>query len=293
MIPSPTPSAQTTNNIDILNGIESIADRYGAFIFDIWGVIHNGVRAYPGVEKCLTELKTQNKQVLMLSNSPNRAKYMVPQLQSMGIDEHLYDHIVTSGESTYRALKSHEGQKIYCLYDDEDPTCLEDIDIERVYSPENANIALVSHLERHAKPEDYSDVLKTCLEKNLTLICANPDKVVDVGGTLYTCAGAVADLYEEMGGTVSWHGKPHALVYDWAFDLLGSPDKSRVIAVGDSIRTDVTGAVNYDIDVLWNAVGIHWHEITDDHELNQNKIKQAMNGLSKYPTAILNGLAWD
>jgi HAD superfamily hydrolase (TIGR01459 family) len=190
------------SNMQVLNGISTIADNYDAFILDIWGVIHNGVRAYPGVEKCLSELKSRDKQILMLSNSPNRTKYMLPQLQSMGIDTHLYDHIITSGESTYNALKAYTGQNIYCFYDDEDPTCLEGLNITRVYSPKDADVGLISHLDRHAQADDFDDILEQCLDKNTTLICANPDKVVDVGGRLYTCAGAVADIYQEMGGTV-------------------------------------------------------------------------------------------
>lgn len=292
MTPSLTPSAQTTNNLDILNGLSEIADSYDAFIFDVWGVIHNGVRTYPGVERCLTELKSRNKQILMLSNSPSRAKYMVAQLHTMGIQDHLFDHVITSGESTHRELKTYEGQKIYCLGRDNNPNCLHDINFEHVSSPQDADIVLICELERNAQVDDFSDDLKACLDKNLTLICANPDKIVDVGGTLYTCAGAIADAYEAMGGTVSWHGKPCTPIYDWAFDLLGNPNKSRVLAVGDSIRTDVIGAINYDIDILWNAVGIHWHEITNSKEIDPDKIKQAMNGLPKYPTAILNGLAW-
>ena len=228
----------------------------------------------------------------MLSNSPNRALYMPPQLDSMGIGSHLYDYVVTSGESTYRALSSHQGQRVYCLYDDENPTSLEGMDITRVYDPHDADIALVSHLPRNAKMADFENILNILRQKNITLICANPDKVVDVGGTLYPCAGGIADAYEAIGGKVSWHGKPHGAIYDWAFDLLGNPQKSRVLAVGDSIRTDVTGAVNYDIDVLWNAVGIHWHEISHDNVINENKIKQAMQGLSHHPMGILNGLAW-
>ncbi|PCH98890.1 MAG: TIGR01459 family HAD-type hydrolase [Alphaproteobacteria bacterium] len=276
----------------ILSGLEPIADQYDSFIFDIWGVIHNGVQAYPGVERCLSELKAADKQILMLSNTPSRAKYMIAQLQSMGIEEHLFDHIVTSGESTYRALKAHEGQKIHCLGRDNNPNCLHGLDLQRVPSPKDADIALVCELARDSSVEDYLETLKIYLENGTPLICANPDKVVDVGGTLYTCAGAVADAYIAMDGTVSWHGKPHAAVYDWAFDLFGNPEKSRVLAVGDSIRTDVTGAVDYGIDVLWNAVGIHWDEVSDNNVLNEDKIKQALNGLSHSPTGILNGLNW-
>lgn len=293
MKPLQTPSDATMrNDIPVINGLEHLADDYDAYIFDIWGVIHNGVRAYPGVARCLKELKSRGKHICMLSNSPNRAHYMPQQLESMGITPDLYDHVITSGESVWRDIKKHEGEYIYCFYDDENPTSIDGINVHRVYDPYDADVALISHLPRDAEIKHYQNIMQILLDKGAPVICANPDKVVDVGGTLYPCAGGVADAFEAMGGDVHWHGKPHAPVYEWALDLMGNPPKDRVLAVGDSIRTDVTGAVNFGMDVLWNAVGIHWHEISYQNEINQDKIKQAMQGLSHYPKAILNGLAW-
>ena len=279
--------------MQIYDGLESLADNYDAFIFDVWGVLHNGVRAYPGVSHCLKQLKTMGKDVLLLSNSPNRAHYMPIQLSRMGIEPDLYGHVVTSGESTYKALKTHEGKRVFCISPDEHPTCMEDLDLKRVSTPEEADFALISH-PGLGRADDYLDTLRRCLDKDMEIICANPDKVVDVGGTLYLCAGGVCDLYEDMGGRVNWHGKPYVPVYDWAFDLLGTPQKSRVLAVGDSIRTDVTGAKNYGIDVLWNAVGIHWEEISANGSINADKVNQYFTddpNIAK-PTGILNGLSW-
>lgn len=276
----------------ILDGIAPIVDNYDHFILDIWGVLHNGVRAYDTVVPCLEALKDQGKQICLLTNSPNRAHYIPPQLEALGIGSHLYDHVISSGESTYQELKNYTGQSIYCFYKDEDPTAIEGLNLNRVYSHQEADVALMSHMPRLATAEEFMPILEDCLAQDLPIICANPDKVVDVGGTLYLCAGGVADLYEDMGGKVSWHGKPHAPVYDWALELLGHPDKSRVLAIGDSIRTDVTGAVNFGIDVLWNAVGIHLEEISENGKVTEDKIKQALKGLHHIPTGVLNGLAW-
>ncbi len=278
--------------MELLSGLEPIADNYDHFILDIWGVLHNGVRAYDTVVPCLEALRALNKQVLLLTNSPNRAHYIPPQLDTMGIGSHLYDHIISSGESTHHALQDYTGQNIYCFYKDEHPTAIEGLDMTRVHTPEEADVGLISHLPRLMTADEYKPLLQRCLDRNLPVICANPDKVVDVGGTLYPCAGGVADLYEEMGGTVSWHGKPHAPVYEWAIELLGNPHKSRVLAIGDSIRTDITGASNFGIDVLWNVVGIHLMEISDNGHISEYKIKQALTGLPHVPTGILNGLAW-
>lgn len=278
--------------MQIINGIESIADHYDHYIFDVWGVLHNGVAAYSTVVPCLEELKARGKQILLLTNSPNLAKFIPPQLESMGIGRHLYDHVISSGESTHHELQKYEGKKIFCFNDQENPTSMEGLKLKRVHDPKKADVALLSHMPQLSTAKDFTPILEACLSKDMPIICANPDKVVDVGGQLYLCAGGVADLYEEMGGTVSWHGKPHAPVYEWAMELLGQPDKSKILAVGDSIRTDVTGAVDFGIDMLWNAVGIHVHEISDNGRISEDKIKQTLNGLSHIPTGVLNGLAW-
>ena len=276
----------------ILNGLEALADNYDHFILDIWGVLHNGVNAFSTVVPCLEELRERNKKICLLTNSPERASRIVPLLRSMGIGDHLYDYIISSGESTHHELQNYKGQNIYCFNAQENPTSMEGLKLNRVQTPEEADIALMSHMPRLATAEEFAPVLKRCLSRNLPILCANPDKVVDVGGTLYLCAGGVADLYEDMGGTVLWHGKPYTPVYEWALDLLGAKDKSRVLAIGDSIRTDVTGAVNFGIDVLWNAVGIHIHEISENGQISDTKIKQALEGLPHHPTGVLNGLAW-
>lgn len=279
--------------IPVLSGIEDISDKYDAYIFDIWGVLHDGLRPYDGVIECLHALKSRDKSVLLLSNSPNRGDVVVANtLTPMGITPDLFDHIVTSGDSTFDAMTKHAGQNVYCFYDHEQPTSLVGAPVTRVYDVDDADIGLISHLPWDVTEHDYDDVLRRCLDKNMTVICANPDKIVGVGNATHICAGAIADIYETMGGTVSWHGKPHAPVYDRAFALLGQPDKSRVLAVGDSLRTDVTGATNYGIDVLWNAVGIHWDEITDGGLINQARIADATSDLPQKPTAILHGLQW-
>lgn len=279
--------------IPVLDGIATLADRYDAFILDIWGVLHNGMRVYNGVIPCLKELKARNKQILLLSNSPDRGAVVVKHiLTPMGLTPDLYDHIVTSGDSTFEAMTGHSGQNVYCFYDREDPTALINAPVNRVYSPEDADFGLLSLLPGDAVEDDYTAILQQCRDQNMPLICANPDKFVNRGDDIHICAGAIADLYEAMGGAVSWHGKPHKAIYDRAFDCLNRPDKAKVLAIGDSLRTDVAGALDYGMDVLWNAVGIHWQEITDGGVISQDKIRQAVNHLPAHPTAILHGLAW-
>lgn len=279
--------------IPVLDGIESLADSYDAFILDIWGVLHNGIAPYEGVIPCLQHLKSQGKTILLLSNSPDRGSVVLDYiLRPMGFTPDLFDHIVTSGDSTFEAMTEHAGQKVYCFYDREDPTALHNAPVNRVYDIDDADFGLISLLPYEAEESDFKDILDECLQKNMPLVCANPDKIVGRGDDTHICAGAIADVYQAMGGHVSWHGKPHKEIYDRAFELLGRPDKAKVIAVGDSLRTDVTGALNYGIGVLWNAVGIHWQEITDNNVINQEKTAKVVSHLPANPTAILHGLRW-
>ena len=221
----------------ILNGLAPIADDYDHYIFDIWGVLHNGVRLYNGTIPCLEELKARGKQVLLLSNSPERSERVSEQLDYMGLGRHLYDHIITSGESSYHSLEQYTGQSIYCFEDHDEPQGLGELNLKQVSSPNEADIAIMYDL-RHNDVEPYREPLSQCLDQGLKVICANPDRIVDVGGQMVMCAGTLADLYEDMGGQVEWHGKPHSPVYEWAYELLGRPDKSKILAIGDSIRTD-------------------------------------------------------
>lgn len=209
---------QITNNINIYNGLEMIAEQYDAFIFDVWGVIHNGVSLYPGVLECLQALRKKDKQILMLSNSPSRAKYMVLQLETIGVQKHLFDFVVTSGESTHHALQSYSGKNVYCIGSDNNPNCLDGIDIKNIQSPDDADVALICELGINDTVEGLQNTLEQCLNKNLALICANPDKVVDIGGN-YILAVALSLTYMKK----------------WAVKLNGMENRMRLFMIGHLI----------------------------------------------------------
>lgn len=282
---------------ELISGIAPLVDEYDAFVFDIWGVLHDGVRPYDGVIECLLELKQQGKEVLLLTNSPNRAWLVADGvLDKMGIyqDRH-YDHLVSSGEAAWTALAKRKGQKAYIFWDQEDPTAFDGHDIEIVEDINDADFMLASLLPIGSQEGDFEDILGAALERQIPLYCANPDKFVNIGETLHLCAGAVADRYEELGGEVLWFGKPHAPIYDQALNILGVKDKSRIVAVGDSLRTDVRGANSAGIDVLWNLVGIHWEELRHKNEdgsysLHRDKLSKSLNEYEAHPTYLLRGL---
>ncbi|HZH28863.1 MAG TPA: TIGR01459 family HAD-type hydrolase [Azospirillaceae bacterium] len=255
----------------ILTGLSGTADRYDGFILDLWGVLHDGVRAYPGAADALARLKAGAKRIVLLSNSPGRRRLVADKMAGMGIGPDLYDHLVTSGEVTFEALRDRDdpfhaalGRRCFLIGTRHDRHLLEGLDgVDPVDEPAGADFVLVTGAHRHdSRVEDYEDCLAACAARGLPMVCANPDLIVMVGSRdMAICAGALARRYEEMGGRVAYHGKPHPPVYRRCLDLMGNPDARRVLAVGDSLRTDVQGAARAGLDAAFTACGIHREEL--------------------------------
>ncbi len=278
----------------LYDGIAPLIDRYDAFVLDIWGVLHDGITPYDGVRECLETLQKRGKNVLLLSNSPRRSWDVARnKLDGMGLTSELYNHILTSGEASRDYIAAHHaGQKVYSFWDREDPSAFEDIDLTRVYDVAQADFMYGSLLPGNMALLDYEDVLSKALAKNIPFVCGNPDRVVGHGDEMFLCVGALAEWYEKQGGPTIWFGKPYEAVYARAHEMLGTPDKSRIIAVGDSLVTDVAGASNFGIGVLWNVVGIHWEELRMEHaptQIDPSRIDAAIKGHAA-PTALLHGL---
>jgi HAD superfamily hydrolase (TIGR01459 family) len=277
----------------VYTGIGQIAERYDHFIIDIWGVLHDGLQAYAGVIDAMAFLKAEGKQTLLLSNSPNRSQRVVDNVVTpIGIAPDMYDHIITSGEASWAHIKAqHEHQKVYVLWHDEQPTALVDTNVKRVYDITQADFIYGSLIPREATSLSYQDILAQALARQIPFVCGNPDRVVGIGDTLYLCAGTFAEQYEAMGGHVVWIGKPYPTVYEQAWASLGRPDKSRILAIGDSLLTDVAGARNFGCDVLWNVTGIHWEELKSDHAVHQVDAQKVLEALAGHalPTGLLQG----
>ncbi len=274
----------------LLPGLSDIADRYDAFILDLWGVLHDGCNAYPDTIETLKKLKTAGKKTVLLSNAPRRNPVIVEKLDGMGIARDLYTDIMTSGEATWRALaKDFAGKKIFFIgQKHKDNSLYEGFSATITDAPEEADVMLVTGVEDFSdKAELYAERLKRARATNLTFICANPDRIVHVGEQLVVCAGTLADIYESMGGKVLWFGKPYPAVYDSAFDLLGHPPKSRVAAVGDSMVTDIAGAHGAGIDSYLVTAGIHREELAGEADIPAFLEKAAFR-----PTGFLPVFKW-
>ncbi|MER9684170.1 TIGR01459 family HAD-type hydrolase [Mesorhizobium sp. M0184] len=246
----------------IIEGIGAIIERYRAVVLDLWGVVHDGKVAFPHAITTLKTLRNKNVDICLLSNSPRRACQVAKHLESMGIGPLQYNYIVTSGELVYKALESASdgwhralGTRYFHIGPPELAGLLRGLDRFEVFSPRDADFILATGGSIQP-PEEVTPLLKECALRKLPMVCANPDLVVLVGDELIVCAGALAEQYEALGGEVFYHGKPYPLAYRRAFDLLGY-ERHEVLAVGDSLRTDVAGGRNEGMDVLFIASGIH------------------------------------
>lgn len=252
-----------------LSGIASVIDRYDGVILDLWGVLHDGEQPYPGVPECLDRLRAAGKVICLLSNAPRRTGGVIAKLEGMGIGRERYHHVMTSGEAAYDALRDRDdpwhaalGRRLYHIGPDRDMDVYEGLDYTLAASPDEADFVVNTGIVDFGESLSvYEPALQACRRRNLPMVCANPDLIVMVGEQMVICAGTLAQRYEELGGDVFWHGKPHAPVYDRCLSLMGIKDKRRILAVGDSLRTDVAGANAAGIDVALVTFGIHREEL--------------------------------
>ena len=228
-----------------------IIPNYDLFLVDIWGVVHDGVKAYSGVADTLNHL-IATKKVIFLSNAPRPADVILTTLQKYGINITV-EGILTSGDVVRAALKRDLGKKIYHLGADHNQDLLRDIDT--VGNVKDANLIVLSaFLDDPEKDDKFDAILQEAANLNLPLICANPDTYVPHGKYVRRCSGVFAARYEKMGGKVTYYGKPHANIFEAALARCGIP-KDKILMIGDTFDTDVLGARRFDMDVAMTLTG--------------------------------------
>jgi HAD superfamily hydrolase (TIGR01459 family) len=251
------------------DGIGPLADRYDALLLDLWGVVHNGKAPFPGVVDCLNRLRAAGKRVVLLSNAPRSSDTVVTFLDGIGVEAGTYDRIVTSGDAARRALVARSdpfharlGRTYYYLGKAMDRGMLAGTDYAESEDLADASFFLNLGLADPAveTTATYRPVLAAGLARGLPMVCGNPDLEVLFGDGMQECAGALAQAYAEMGGEVYWHGKPWPRVYGLCFEVLSGIPRRRILAIGDSLRTDIAGAAAAGIDSLFAVSGIHARE---------------------------------
>lgn len=259
-----------------ITGIKDVVDQYDAYVIDLWGVVHNGRKPYPWAIETLQNLKDLKKTTLLLSNSPRRVFASEDHLASMGLARELYTHIYTSGEDTHQGLKNrpdawHQqlGEKLYHIGPAFHHPMYDGLTYQKVSSPKEADFLLMTGAEM-PHIEDYEADLKSAIDRNLPMLCANPDRVVVHESKIILCCGGVAERYEQMGGDVFYHGKPYPAVYQPVMTLLGGVVPSRILAIGDSLTTDIKGAQSNGIDGALIMTGIHHEVLLSDGQFAPN-----------------------
>ena len=288
--------------LPILSGLREIAADYDGLILDVWGVLHDGSAPYPGVLDALARLKEAGKRRVVLSNAPRRAALVVRRMTEIGIAPELYDGIHTSGEEAWQHLKRRDdpffaalGRRCYLIGPPRDDSVIDGLELERVARIEDAEFIFnVGPWGWDDTVEAYEAVLAWGAHHDLAMVCANADLVVMHQGRLVLCAGALAQRYEALGGRVRWHGKPLPSVYEACFALLGIADRRRVLAVGDSLRTDIAGANAAGIDSLLVAGGIHAAEFGAGEEeiADASRVLAAIVETEYRPSAAIARFRW-
>lgn len=289
-------------SVPLHSGVSELVSRYDGFILDVWGVIHDGVKLYPGVVECLTAMRRANRPFVMLSNAPRRAHGIAEAMQAMGVPGEFCTAIMSSGEATYEALAKRPdpwyaalGPRCLHIGPARDENLFEGLSLTRVRAPEDADFILNTGPWRDEEQvADYEALLQAAARRRLPMICANPDLEVMRGGVRIICVGALALCYEALGGDVRWLGKPHADIYAFCFERLGIADRSRIAAIGDSLRTDVAGAHAAGIAALLVTGGIHAEELgaVNGAPPDPEKVRAACAREGHEPAGLLPGLVW-
>lgn len=290
--------------VPLADGISALVDNYDAVVIDLWGVIHDGVNLYPGVADCLQRLTDQRKPYAMLSNAPRRAVAIARGMDRMGLPAALYPHIMSSGEATWRGLKDRReawfdgvGDRCFHIGPERDANLFDQTSLVRVGSVADADFILnTGPWEDGETIADYEHQLVAGTEGKLKMICANPDLEVIRGGRRIICAGALAQRYEELGGDVLYYGKPYRPIYDSCLHLIGDPDPTRVLAIGDSLRTDIAGATDMGMDSILVLGGIHGDAFASGNSTIrrevEEKIAEACAEEGHFPIAAIAEFSW-
>lgn len=280
--------------------LSAVADDYDVLLCDVWGVIHNGRESWPEACEALTRFNEKGGHVVLISNSPRPASDVIAQLDSLNVPRSSWKAFVTSGDATRAELAKRAPGPALAIGPARDATTYEGTGLELVDNAADAAFVSVTGLIDDATetPEDYQDRLTPAAERGLDLICANPDRIVQKGDQIIYCAGALADLYEELGGKVIMAGKPFAPIYDLAIAeaeaLLDGPvDRSRVLCIGDGVITDVLGAENQNLDCLFIAQGIHGDKAKgSDNSLDTVKAGELLDAENTRARYASLALAW-
>jgi len=263
--------------------LDALPDRYRLILCDIWGVVHDGVNLYPGSAARLRKWRGEGRTVVLITNAPRTAEAVEQQLRRLGLQRDAWDGISTSGEAGISALNAM-GKSVGFIGTRADREILEGRGVVIAEGNDFTELAATGLDDERRHVADYVAQLEDLAARNVLMHCLNPDRIVVRGGETEPCAGALADVYLDLGGRVEWYGKPFPAIYRHALGLAGNPPADEVLAVGDALQTDVLGAARMGFDVVFVQGGIHVGE-PFPHDFGPQ------NGLGDWrPVAVVDSL---
>jgi HAD superfamily hydrolase (TIGR01459 family) len=276
-----------------------LAASYDVVLSDVWGVVHNGVAATLPACDALTRFRAGGGTVMLITNAPRSAEVVRKFIDNLHVPHEAYDGIVSSGDVTRDVIVHRRGERVFHIGPKRDVSVFSELGIEAFAPPESADYVVCTGLfdDDRERPENYRPLLTRLKERRLLMVCANPDLVVERGDRLIYCAGAIADLYGSLGGEVLYAGKPHAPIYQAALAKAAAargklPTLDRVLAIGDSVRTDLTGANAFGIDCLFVTAGIHAEELGGRDNPDAALLRKIFADAKEYPKAVMRRLVW-
>jgi len=276
-------------------GLRDLVGGVDVLLSDIWGVVHNGLAAFPEACEALQNFRSDGGTVILITNAPRPADSVQRQLRKLDVADETYDAIVSSGDLTRNFVAGHPGERMFWVGPERDNSIYRGLD--PLLAPlEEADYIVCTGLfdDETESAENYRAMMQQARARKLTLICANPDVVVERGDRLIYCAGAIAELYRELGGEVIFYGKPHRPIYERAVALAAerrgqAVSLNRVLAIGDSVRTDLAGAHGFGIDCLFVTRGIHADDFEGIDQLDPASVKELFG---HPPRALTRELRW-
>ncbi len=278
---------------------EPLARDYDVLLCDVWGVIHNGLAAFPAACDALMSFRKRGGTAILVTNAPRSGESVMRILDRLGVPRDAYDAITSSGDVTRGIVASRLNEAVFHLGPERDLSIFAGLDV-KFADVERADYVVCSGLfdDTTETPESYRDMLGAMRARSLFMVCANPDMVVERGDSLVYCAGALADAYAAQGGDVLYCGKPHAPIYDAALvkaaRLRGDavPSRRRVLAIGDSVRTDLKGAAAFGLDYIFVTSGIHAEEYGSRDAPDLAALNAIFKTAGVAPKAVMRELVW-
>jgi HAD superfamily hydrolase (TIGR01459 family) len=283
---------------DFIEHFEPLAQRYDVLLCDVWGVIHNGVAAFAPACEALLRFRQKGGTAILITNAPRPGASVVRILDRLAVPREAYDAIASSGDTTRGIVESRRGQSVFHLGPERDKPIFSGLDV--AFAPlETADYVVCSGLfdDTVETPESYRDMLAAMRARALFMVCANPDIVVERGDTLVYCAGALADAYAGLGGDVLYCGKPYAPIYQTALAAAKAARGAevalaRVLAIGDSVRTDLKGATALGLDSVFVTSALHAEDYGDRNTPDLEALNATFAAAGVMPIAVTRGLKW-